>query len=945
MIKSFLYDVAQDLLKKYGEDLHGVTVVFPNKRASLFMNRILAEISQKPIWSPRYTTISELFQQMSTLQVADRIKLICELHKSYCKVTGKDETLEQFYGWGEVMLADFDDIDKHKGDAKQIFTLLSDIHELDSVDYLTEEQVKVLQKFFSNFTPEHNTQLKERFLELWNRFYDIYTDFRQRLQAQGIAYEGMMYREVIECSTPRQTTEGQWYVFVGFNLLTPVEQLLIAKVGGKIYNDDDKSNPPKELTFISSPTDDLQARYVSQWLTPERIKAGRRTAIVLADEGLLETVLHCLPAEMSLNITTGYPLSQTSITSLIKAVSNLLQKESYTLHNINGILRHPLVKYISDKATELHEKLNQQMIYYLTPEEISIDENLRQLFMPLKNKNDMAELTQRLIWVTKTVAKRVQEEQDNSQFLRSVGAQAFLLPANGETERGVKTIDKARSSIINYPLESESLYRMYTLLNRLEGLISEDEIKLDLPLYTMLLNQIIQGTTIPFHGEPIEGIQIMGVLETRNLDFDHVLLLSCNEGTLPAKVSDSSFLPHSIRMAYGLTTVENKVAIYQYYFDRLLQRTNDVTILYNNSTNEGKTGEMSRFMLQLIAQDVPIRRMALEANVSTHANPNGDIPKTQEMVDKLLNKKFISPSALGRYLRCPVSFYYTYIEEIRDNEEGDEEEMDSITLGTIFHTAAEILYKDYIGQVVSHSYIQQLIKEKGHPTLRLIAEQAFRRKLFNIKDDKRKTPKLGGLQVINYEMVVTFLLNLLEYDSTLTQLEIVGLEKEVQGIIPVKTDRGTIDVKIGGNIDRLDVVTDQDGKRRIRVIDYKTGRLSKRLNINDVDEIFMPEKIASHTDYFLQALLYASIIDDDRPKSVGLLYVQHAHGVRQDSDEEYSPLLSIGGEPVYDATRYLPDFQEGLSGLIAEILNTKQPFQQTPRTEQCKDCQFYDFCH
>ena len=914
-MKSFLYNVAQDLLKQYGEDLHGVTVVFPNKRASLFMNRILAEISQKPIWSPQYTTISELFQQMSSLQVADRIKLICELHKSYCQVTGKDEALEQFYGWGEVMLADFDDIDKHKGDAKQIFTLLSDIHELDSVDYLTEEQVKVLQKFFSNFTPDHTTQLKRNFMELWNKFYDIYNNYKERLRAQGLAYEGMMYREVIENSSSSKALRraelgtqftvhsAQSYVFVGFNLLTPVEQLLIAKLEGKIYNDDDNSCPPKELTFISSPTDDLQARYVSQWLTPERIKAGRKTAIVLADEGLLETVLHCLPSEMSLNITTGYPLSQTSITSLVKGVSNLLQKESYTLHNINGILRHPLVKYISDKAAELHEKLNQQMIYYLTPEEVSIDENLSQLFMPLKDKNDMGELTKRLIWVTKTVAKKVQEGQDD------------------------------------YQLESEALYRMYTLLNRLDTLISEEEIKLDLPLYTMLLNQIIQGTTIPFHGEPIEGIQIMGVLETRNLDFDHVLLLSCNEGTLPAKVSDSSFLPHSIRMAYNLTTVENKVAIYQYYFDRLLQRSNDVTILYNNSTNEGKTGEMSRFMLQLIAQDQPIRRMALKANVSTNANPNGDIAKTPEMVDKLLGKRFLSPSALGRYLRCPVSFYYTYIEEIRDNEESDEEEMDNMTFGTIFHTAAEILYKDYVGKVVSTSYIQQLIKEKGHVTLRRIAEQAFRRKLFNIMDDKRKTPKLGGLQVINFEMVVTFLLNLLEYDSTLTQLEIAGLEKEVQGVIPVKTSSGTIDVRIGGNIDRLDMVTDQDGMRRIRVIDYKTGRLSRKLNINSVEDIFVPGKIGSHTDYFLQALLYASILKDKRETSVGLLYVQHA------SNEDYDPLLCIDNKPIKDAAVYLPDFQNGLAELIAEILDTERPFHQTPRTEQCKDCQFYNFCH
>ena len=265
--------------------------------------------------------------------------------------------------------------------------------------------------------------------------------------------------------------------------------------------------------------------------------------------------------------------------------------------------------------------------------------------------------------------------------------------------------------------------------------------------------------------------------------------------------------------------------------------------------------------------------------------------------------------------------------------------MDNMTFGTIFHAAAETMYKDYNGKAVAPSYIQHLIKEKGHPTLRRIVEQAFRTKLFNIKDNKRKTPKLGGLQVINYEMVVTFLLHLLNYDSTLTQLEIAGLEKDVMGFIPVKTGKGTINVRIGGKIDRLDVVTNQDGVRRIRVIDYKTGRLKRKLNINSIDEIFMPEKMGLHTDYYLQALLYASIINDAKQKSVGLLYVQSAN------NEDYDPLLCINNSPIYDASVYLPDFQKGLSELLAEILNTDIPFKQTERTEHCKDCAFFDFCH
>lgn len=895
---NFLYSIAQDLLKKHGNDLHDVIVVFPNKRASLFLNQALAELCDKPLWSPQYTTISELFRSMSSLELADRIKLICELHKSYCAVTGKEETLEQFYGWGELMLSDFDDIDKHLADARQVFTLLSNIHELDSIDYLTHEKIEVLKNFFSNFTEDHTTVLKKRFLELWNKFYDIYMHFRQSLLSQGIAYEGMLYREVVE---KKDTIHPSSFIYIGFNLLTPVEKLLITKTEGVICNDDDNSCPPEELSIISSPTDDLQARYISQWLTPERIKAGRRTAIVLADESLLNTVLHCLPQDITLNITTGYPLSQAPITSLVQLVTTLLQKGSYTLHNINGILRHPLAKFISPKVEELHKKINEDLIYYLTPEEVSVDDSLRQLFQPVKDKNDTLELTERLIWLTRTIAKGVQAVQGVS------------------------------------PLDSEALYRMFTLLNRMKTLIAEEDMQLSSTLYTRLLNQIIQSTTVPFHGEPIEGIQIMGVLETRNLDFDHVLLLSCNEGNLPARINDSSFLPHSIRQGYNLTTIENKVQIYHYYFDRLLQRTKDVTILYNNSTNDGKTGEMSRFMLQLIAESkLPIRRYSLQASVGTSSEPVTEVRKTPEMIRSFLERKFISPSSLGRYLRCQMSFFYTYIEGIRDDEDSDQEEMDNRAFGNIFHAAAELLYKDFEGKVVTHDFIQKLLNEKNHPTLHRIAEEAFRQKLFNINEKTRKTPKLNGLQYINFEIVVTFLINLLKYDLTLTRLEIVSLEKTFTGKIKVDGK----DIPIGGNIDRLDIVTDTDGIRRMRVIDYKTGRLRDKLNLNSIEEIFMPEKIKSHTDYYLQALLYASILEDKEHEiSTGLLYVQHA------AEDNYNPLLQIAKQPITNASEYREEFQQGLSKLISEILNTDIPFLRTQNTSLCKDCPFTKLCY
>ena len=283
-----------------------------------------------------------------------------------------------------------------------------------------------------------------------------------------------------------------------------------------------------------------------------------------------------------------------------------------------------------------------------------------------------------------------------------------------------------------------------------------------------------------------------------------------------------------------------------------------------------------------------------------------------------------------------MSFFYTYIEGIRDDEDSDQEEMDNRAFGNIFHAAAELLYKDFEGKVVTHDFIQKLLNEKNHPTLHRIAEEAFRQKLFNINEKTRKTPKLNGLQYINFEIVVTFLINLLKYDLTLTRLEIVSLEKTFTGKIKVDGK----DIPIGGNIDRLDIVTDTDGIRRMRVIDYKTGRLRDKLNLNSIEEIFMPEKIKSHTDYYLQALLYASILEHKEHEiSTGLLYVQHA------AEENYNPLLQIAKQPITNASEYREEFQQGLSKLISEILNTDIPFLRTQNTNLCKDCPFTKLCY
>ena len=887
-MSSFLEHVAEDLLSKYGTDLSRIAVVFPNKRASLFLNEHLARLAGKPIWSPAYITISDLFRSHSSLKVADPILLVCELHKCFTECTGIDETLDHFYGWGQLLLADFDDLDKNMGPADRVFANLRDIHELDDVSYLTDEQREMLQRFFSNFSEDHNSELKERFLRLWSHIGDIYHTFNKRLAEQQLCYEGALYRQVVE--NKEQTFEYDTYAFIGFNHLQKVEQLLFHRLelaGKAIFYQDTEEQPPKELTYMSAPTENIQARYVSQWLTPERIAAGRRTAIVLCDEKLLQTVIHCLPDTVDkVNVTTGYPLGQTAAATLVNQFINLqvngfsLKTGHFRRHWLEMVKRHPYAKMLPDDFDAVHHTDNSALLHALL------------------------------------------------DIIRHV----------------------AKDPTPKDQLTTESLFRTYTLLNRVTDLVDNQVLNVDIITMQRLVNQLIQTTSIPFHGEPAEGIQIMGVLETRNLDFDHVLMLSCNEGNMPRGVNDTSFIPYSIRKAYGLTTVDHKVAIYAHYFHRLLQRAHDVTLAYNNSTNDGQTGEMSRFMLQLMIErphaeehrsDMhvqPIRFMTLKANQQVRRRQPNIIQKTPQLLE-VLRKRFapeaggISPTAITTYLRCQLRFFYHYACNLQELDDNDDELIDNRVFGNIFHKAAQNIYerlRQLTGNHITSLAIDDLLKSAIE--IEQIVDSAFRTEFFHITDPTRPMPPLDGLQLINREVIIKYIRLLLETDRRLTPFSILGLEKYVS--MPWgKT-------KIGGIIDRLDCITDpQTGEERIRVVDYKTGS-RKQKDLPDVEAIFDPANIKDHSDYYLQAFLYSMIVrqQSQTPVSPALLFIQHAGA------EDYDPTLKLGKAPVIDIATESGTFMELLQKTTSEIFNQDLAFAPTADNDLCRSCPFAIIC-
>ena len=858
---SFLEHVAEELLSKFGTDLSRVAVVFPNKRASLFLNDYLAHQAERPLWSPAYITISDLFRSHSRLQVADPILLVCELHKCFTRCTGIDETLDHFYGWGQLLLSDFDDLDKNMGPADRVFANLRDIHELDDVSYLTDEQRKLIQRFFSNFSDDHNSELKQRFLRLWSHIGDIYHTFNEQLAAQGLAYEGALYRKVAEDETV--SFEYDTYVFVGFNLLQQVEQTLFRRLereGKAIFYQDTEEQPPRQLTFISAPTENIQARYVSQWLTPERIADGRRTAVVLCNEGLLQAVIHSLPDTVDkVNVTTGYPLLQTPVASLVSQLLNLqvngfsARTQSFRQRWLNIVARHPYAALLSEDYASAHLTDSSSLLHWL--------------------------------------------------------------------------LDIVRTIKTDSDLQSESIFKMYTLLNRLSDLTDSSILTVDVPTLQRLVLQVVQSTSIPFHGEPAEGIQVMGVLETRNLDFDHVLLLSCNEGNMPRGVNDTSFIPYAIRKAYGLTTIDYKVAIYQHYFHRLLQRAEDVTIVYNNATIDAQKGEMSRFMLQLMVERGDIEFRSLHAGQQPLLRQPQSIDKTPAVLD-ILRRRFskdhggISPTAVSTYLRCQLRFFYRYVSNLQEPDDTDEDLIDNRLFGIIFHESARTLYDQFIGRQVTSVLLDDLLKD----------EVTIERAVDTAISNTLGLHHLDGLQLINREVIIKYMRLLIETDRRLTPFTILGLEKRV--------DMPWGDTKIGGIIDRLDCITDSvSGEERIRVIDYKTGARHLRPMPN-IEAIFDPDQIPNHSDYYLQAFLYSHIVRQHRTEAVSpaLLFIQHA------AAEGYDPTLVIGRDPVTDITvhsdRFIALFKETTDAIFSPDLH----FTPTDDRNRCRSCPYAALC-
>ena len=972
-MNAFLSLVADDLISRIGNDLSRVAVIFPGRRARLFFDNYLCDYLDEPVWAPQYLTIDDLFRQTSNLQTADDIKLICELYNSYIQVfnehttTPSVETLDEFYFFGEILLNDFDDVDKNLVNARSLFGNLQDLDQLkDDFSHLSESQITALMRYFK-YAFHGNTPLKTAFWSVWNILGEVYDTFRTQLQQSGIAYTGMQMRSVIE--NENSVFPYEHYVFVGFNVLNKCEEKLFSRLKDKalFYWDFDNyyldtkqkffneagrfvqknvekfgsalpldkfdnflSRNPK-ITIIASASESGQSAYINPWLEQLNRPAESEapdSAIVLCNEQILPTVMHSISPQKAenVNITMGFPMTQSPICSFLQVLSEMQviganeSGKSFRYKYVLPVLRHPYSQIIFPEAKIVEKTLLENNIFFPTLEVLQ-DKNL---FSYASTTHDLAKYLLSLV--------------------ERIGRSFEQKPMSEDVYSG---------------LYQESFFRAYQLINRLIGLIISGALQIDKSTFLRLMRKLFSSTTIPFHGEPVRGLQVMGILETRNLDFKNLLFLSVNEGFIPSANSDKTFIPQFLRKHFELNTIEHQDAIYAYYFYRLIQRAEHITFMYNTDKTQTGKAEMSRFLLQLLIDSrLDIKRFSLQSAVKPLQSQAIEVEKTPALLEKIRNQfdvrtnpdaQRLSPSALNIFIDCSLRFYLQYIEGLRASEELSYE-LDASVFGNIFHRSAELLYRK-IGNIgdtketavdINQTKLDvnqfppfevrkqhfDIYLENPHLIDNLIA-QAFSEKYFKDKDVTLKN--YNGELLINFRVISRMMKRLIEFDSKQTPFYICGLEKRIYSDFDMP--EANVILKIGGIIDRLEEKDDA-----VKILDYKTGGSAKQYKeISDL--VSQKDTRASH---IFQAFTYSSVLIKnkiDKPVIPSLLYMQDA------GKEDYSAVIKHEKEDITDFTPLYPLFENVLIQKLSELFDKNIPFCQTTALTKCVYCDFKGLCN
>ncbi|NMM49120.1 PD-(D/E)XK nuclease family protein [Marinigracilibium pacificum] len=924
---TFLEETAKEIIELTKGDLRDVTIVFPGKRAGVFFQRALGMMSDKPILSPQIYSIEEFFGSFTNDVVISPLQALIYLHQSWNEKIG-EESFDNFFYWGELLLKDFEDIDKYLVPVHDLFKSVEYQKEVETgLTYLDEEQIKILRKFWKSFEGRDEDYV-EKFRELWVKLPSVYNDFVQRITSKGYSTTGLIQRKVGQTVIDGEFTSHLDNIyFVGFNALTAAEEKLISwfrshknsrmfwdtdkffindarQEGGRFHREyynsqvlgqdfpkelpDEIIGEDKSIIVTQLPGSHAQLTQMSVDIGNTIFESAfqrEKIAVILPDESLLFPALYKLPDSIDkINVTMGVGVNQSDIYGLFEDIISLYREnspgsEGYFYRAVLSIMGHALWK-TSESANNFSRKiLNEGRIYYTIDE---IPEDIPHLKSILELKSDSGDL--------------------NLLFLEIA-------------DSWIESPD-----IHNH--EKEMAFRLRNALRLLESEFSKELSNINVTIYSRLLRKLVKSEKASFEGEPVEGLQIMGMLETRGLDFEAIFIPSLNEDIFPSAPNLHSFIPYNLRRAFAMPTFEHLHAIYAYYFYRLLKKARKVYLYCNNSTISNTPSEVSRFIRQLDLETrlkLDFRKVNMSTDV--YQGHDGVIDKSSGINEMLFrfteesgsDEKFaLSPSAIKEYLVNPELFYTRYVLKVQDENLKKEDIAPNIH-GLLFHRAAELFYEDFINEELTQEKLEELSKDNHK--IEQILSKTFEEQFTGLKDYK-------GEHLIYRNAIKDHLMKLIQNDMEYAPFTIIGLERNVRSNMPVEINGKTYHVRIKGNIDRIDV---KDGV--FRILDYKTGK--DKADFESIESLFDRENEGKF-GAALQVLIYGWLF----ARSEGVDESNLRGGVIKVNElfKNEDPLIKMGkgrGKTVFS---FLPDamtdFEIRLKELIHEMLNPEIAFPE-----------------
>ncbi len=960
----FLESIAKSLQLEFGNTLNRHCLVFPNRRAGLYFLKYLASNIEKAVWAPSILTINELFASLSTLQTAGTELLLFELYKEYRKLKKSPESFDEFYFWGDMLLNDFDDVDKYMVDASALFRNVNDLKSIDQqFGGLTESQVEIIKRFWINFDQEKLTNEKTGFISIWSILDPLYLAYRKNLKEQNLAYEGMILREVVDNIDNDFSAETRWdlFHFIGFNALNECEKKLmkgLKKAGRarfywdydneylkegslgsagfflkenlKLFGNDMPENwscntilsgtfPEVKRRVIETSSDVAQAKLVSMFVSEISDLTSlnaHHTAVILADENLLMPVLTSLPDnKVDINITMGYPLKQTLVYTLLRHLMEL-QRTSKIIDGVihfNSIdaikiLNHSLMNgFMNESDGSIVKEIVKSNQLWISAERFKNSEYLSKVFSK--------PLTPSLL----------------SDYFKEI---LSLIAVNDNSILETIPDRNVQRNILN-----ENIYRIVLSVNRLESIVNSPEISFTTETYMRILDRMLRNQSIPFSGEPLSGIQIMGILETRALDFKNLIILSVNEGVLPAISVGSSYIPFSLRDAFGLPSINHQESIYAYHFYRLMQRAENVTFTYNSNSEGLRSGEMSRFILQM-KYNKKLQPEFIDHNfeIKTQGSIGEKIAKSDEHLAQLISmyfdkskKRILTPSAINTWLNCRMKFYYRYVNGLKEPDKITTD-IDPAILGNILHEIMRKIYLNYIGKVITGEVLQSILNNNAF--LEKTVDESI--------SEKMKSGGNGlirGNELIVRNVLLVYVRRILTGDKNISPFTILALEEPYSFTLNVVVGGKSVELETGGIVDRVDIVSGVT-----RIVDYKTGSVAEY--VDSIDALFT-ENRKSETDCWLQTLLYC---ESYKAKNNTVSVKPSVYKIKKMTSGVFSEMLRLKPdrktEILVDNYNLVRDeFISGLKGVVEDIFSVDKPFVMTDDLRgKCSYCPYRILC-